>query len=729
VIILEEFDHEDTLEETEDSSQLEESPSTNETLEPNQVALPESAPISMVSPGKAKGLADLAALKKLFKFKIIVSGVIIFIFLMLIFMFISQEAEVKYDYLKPNCEEVIVHFLHRGEQDLVLSLEEYVEDMVYSLTRQLHSPKRVLYQAVAIAVRTNAQNLSQCTINISDEVDAYYTFETLTEDNSRYQEIHQSVEYVSGVVMVENQQFVAVDFDSFCYRDIITDMEYDPPKEFYTIYNPYEGPMVPLDWVVDNVSNELFRDCKCTPNTSPSTVKYDKCWVQERYPQSDDEDAPIYYLYVDGGGSGKGLSVYTAHFLSSKPGYDDENILRFFYPSDWKHYTVGISNAKEDDINGVMSCSYFDFNQTPLSRSEFISLVDTYLSGKGSQTARLFRENAGEIYDLGEEIGANPEMVYIVAEKEQGWRDGDFSIRCNNFYGMGVTNGSSTGRCYNSFLDGTRDMLNYVKGKGDLTSFTKVYSYLGTYLANPGSSGDGGCYYLTLNDIYGKNYSRCNSNYSCASSRGGAGCVLTTEAEKQAYIDWQASKILKIRSNIFHIEAEDCSVSDAFSANVSVGDAGSVDSNARMKWLFPNGVPRTKGEAEAYLTTISVPIVTVGGGKSTMSITVHKKLAKEVNAIFEEMVEIGFPVNSAGGYSYRNMASGTGSLSHHSYGVAIDINASANPAIYQSSNIDRNSPYYINSKVVALWKKHGFYWGGDWSSNYYDPMHFTYTNH
>ena len=201
----------------------------------------------------------------------------------------------------------------------------------------------------------------------------------------------------------------------------------------------------------------------------------------------------------------------------------------------------------------------------------------------------------------------------------------------------------------------------------------------------------------------------------------------TTEAEKQAYIDWQSKKILKIRSNIFHLESENCTLNSL--GNVSLGEAGSVDSSERMKWLFPNGIPKTKEQISAYLTTIQVPVVNTSGNKSMISLTVHSKLANEIKAIFEEMVEIGFPVSSAGGYNYRLMASGTGSLSHHSYGVAIDINAAANPAVYQSTNINKNSPYYINSKVVSIWKKHGFYWGGDWSSSYYDPMHFTYTNH
>lgn len=153
---------------------------------------------------------------------------------------------------------------------------------------------------------------------------------------------------------------------------------------------------------------------------------------------------------------------------------------------------------------GSSVCSSIDFNSTPLSKDEFISLTNEYLEGKTSTTATLFRDNAGLIYDLGREASTNPEMIYIIAEKEQGWKDTDFTTRCFNFYGMGVYNGTNSGKCFDNFEEGIEFMLDYVKKKGTLDAFTKVYSYLGTYLANPGSSGDGGCYYLTLDDIYGK---------------------------------------------------------------------------------------------------------------------------------------------------------------------------------------------------------------------------------
>ena len=163
---------------------------------------------------------------------------------------------------------------------------------------------------------------------------------------------------------------------------------------------------------------------------------------------------------------------------------------------------------------------------------------------------------------------------------------------------------------------------------------------------------------------------------------------------------------------------------------VPAGEAVQVPLNDRMKWLFPNGIPKNESEMKAYLTQVTVPITDVNGNVSNKSLTVHKKLANEVLAIYQEMASIKFPVKSdTYGYTWRYMASGTGSLSHHSYGVAIDINPDDNPAAYWGYKPNPNSPYYINDTVVSIWKRHGFYWGGDWSPSYYDPMHFSYTNH
>lgn len=161
-----------------------------------------------------------------------------------------------------------------------------------------------------------------------------------------------------------------------------------------------------------------------------------------------------------------------------------------------------------------------------------------------------------------------------------------------------------------------------------------------------------------------------------------------------------------------------------------VGEAAGIDLNQRMNYLFPEGIPTSKSTMEEYLEQIEVPIMDIHGNQSMVNLTVHKKLASEIKAIFEEMVAIKFPVKDTYGYSWRRMASGIGSLSHHSYGVAIDVNASSNGAPYTGWGYNPGSdPYSVTQDVVSIWKKHGFYWGGDWSGYYNDPMHFTYTNH
>ncbi len=151
----------------------------------------------------------------------------------------------------------------------------------------------------------------------------------------------------------------------------------------------------------------------------------------------------------------------------------------------------------------------------------------------------------------------------------------------------------------------------------------------------------------------------------------------------------------------------------------------------RLYVLFPDGVPTSKAEMERYLVEITVPIKDEDGVPSVMQLRVHKDLTKEFMGAFQDMYAIGFPVRAedTDTYNWRSMASGR-NRSHHSYGCVVDLNWNSNPMIgvtegkYQPG-VD---PYSVTKQVVAIWKKHGFFWGGDWKSSK-DYMHFTYTNH
>ncbi len=156
-----------------------------------------------------------------------------------------------------------------------------------------------------------------------------------------------------------------------------------------------------------------------------------------------------------------------------------------------------------------------------------------------------------------------------------------------------------------------------------------------------------------------------------------------------------------------------------------------VSEGKRLAFLFPYGVPTTKAQMEKYLVTITVPIKDVNGVPSTLQLRVHKSLAKEFTGAFLDMYAIGFPVRAedTDTYNWRSMASGK-SRSHHSYGCVVDLNWDSNPMIGVTDGKYRPGvdPYSVTPEVVAIWKKHGFYWGGNWKSSK-DYMHFTYTNH
>lgn len=137
---------------------------------------------------------------------------------------------------------------------------------------------------------------------------------------------------------------------------------------------------------------------------------------------------------------------------------------------------------------------------------------------------------------------------------------------------------------------------------------------------------------------------------------------------------------------------------------------------------------------------------------------VNKSIAEDIVEIFKELYELKYPIeqmvlvdeykaddnasmaaDNTSSFNYREVDNGSGSLSLHSYGLAIDINPRYNPYVrkvgdkkvvspdngleYADRTLD--CPYYIN-KGDACYKaftERGFTWGGDWK-NTKDYQHF-----
>jgi hypothetical protein len=126
----------------------------------------------------------------------------------------------------------------------------------------------------------------------------------------------------------------------------------------------------------------------------------------------------------------------------------------------------------------------------------------------------------------------------------------------------------------------------------------------------------------------------------------------------------------------------------------------------------PNGeiAPDPKWVAE-YIRTEEVPIL----GR----VTCNKAYLPQLRAALQEVVDSGLadtinPDEYAGCYYPRYIGrSSANGLSLHSWGIAVDINVPGNL---------RGTQGEIDRRVVAIFKKWGMAWGGDWS--WTDPMHF-----
>jgi len=130
-------------------------------------------------------------------------------------------------------------------------------------------------------------------------------------------------------------------------------------------------------------------------------------------------------------------------------------------------------------------------------------------------------------------------------------------------------------------------------------------------------------------------------------------------------------------------------------------------------------------------------------------LVISRLLSGEVKEIFDRILAARFPIekvipivkygwddnksmqdNNTSAFNYRVIA-GTGELSNHSYGTAIDINPKLNPFIKGKTILPKNGSYNKSEKgtltpesvVVKLLKKKGWTWGGSWRSRK-DYQHF-----
>jgi D-alanyl-D-alanine carboxypeptidase len=156
-----------------------------------------------------------------------------------------------------------------------------------------------------------------------------------------------------------------------------------------------------------------------------------------------------------------------------------------------------------------------------------------------------------------------------------------------------------------------------------------------------------------------------------------------------------------------------------------------------------------------HLRRVEVNYIGFDGQSHRGALIVHEDLAAEVVAIFEQLLQLRFPIekvrtvdnypgaddelsmedNNTSAFNCRDIP-GTGRWSPHAFGRAIDVNPLLNPYIdrtgaFQPKNaapyLDRNRTdpgvLHAGDAAVRVFTDRGWRWGGDWRTPI-DYQHF-----
>ncbi len=178
-----------------------------------------------------------------------------------------------------------------------------------------------------------------------------------------------------------------------------------------------------------------------------------------------------------------------------------------------------------------------------------------------------------------------------------------------------------------------------------------------------------------------------------------------------------------------------------------------------------NGKSMPAGASISYdqLSYLTIPHYDFNYNVTTGHLVVNKALAEEVLDIFAELFDVKYPIermelidkygaddwtsidhNNTSAFCYRNSTAGSGKLSNHALGHAIDINPQINPYVSGNGTGQHQNAAEYWSRDTSKWTteiakaayigpgteiyrifvtEHGWTWGGSWAS-YRDYQHF-----
>jgi hypothetical protein len=165
------------------------------------------------------------------------------------------------------------------------------------------------------------------------------------------------------------------------------------------------------------------------------------------------------------------------------------------------------------------------------------------------------------------------------------------------------------------------------------------------------------------------------------------------------------------------------------------------------------------------LRLLTVSYAGFDGRRHTGRLIVNERAAVPLASVFHRLYRIRFPIRHmrladvygprrsrprdgdlSGAFECRQAVPspctggrGTGTWSMHAYGLAVDLNPVENPYVGCGQSRDpaaqsyrdrsRRRPGMVGRRVVAAFGSIGWGWGGSWSGNTKDYMHFSSSGH
>lgn len=154
-------------------------------------------------------------------------------------------------------------------------------------------------------------------------------------------------------------------------------------------------------------------------------------------------------------------------------------------------------------------------------------------------------------------------------------------------------------------------------------------------------------------------------------------------------------------------------------------DPGRIRNEAFFKKIYGN----SKSEVESKMTEIIWCPKLVHKKIKVTTVNDIDKIVRKLSTELDQHPEFQKYIQNIGGTFNWRKISGTNRLSMHSFGMTLDINIKkSNYWQWDCKCTNENSKLIYRNKIplklVEIFEKYGFIWGGNWK--HYDTMHFEY---